>query len=722
MYAKCGKILLAQSVFDGICRKDVISWTCMIDAYGRNGCGHEAIELFQKMTEDSSEVLPNSVTFLSVLSACDHSGLVEEGKKCFNMLSEKYGIDPEPEHYACFIDILGRAGKIKEVWSAYQNMIDQGTRPTAGVWIALLNACRLGQDFERGEFAAKHLLELEPDKASNFVLVSNFYAASGRWDCVDKLRSIMRTKGLVKEAANSWVGEGVNGHARMLKKNQLNGTLDIGKAISDQLGLLDLQYNSIANFDPQIDASKVEIILVDNPACQETGVVKTYCSIVNTDDSYTTPLNKCFQYVCKSTRAPSFSYLGNNTVFAKLELTLVQFFKSHKIPVDSVSLSNPRRSTDKYLDLTLEIFPSGQDFFNRTSISGIGFMLSNQTFKPPPIFGPFYFIGDTYEHYLNDSIIESSVISSKSSNIGIIAGAAIGCCVLVLLLLLAVVYGFRQKNKAKRATKKNNLFEQWGPDESNNSIPQLKGARRFSFEEIQNYTKNFSQLNLIGSGGYGKVYRGTLHNGQVIAVKRAQNESMQGGLEFKTEIELLSRVHHKNLVSLVGFCFEQGEQILVYEYVVNGTLTDALSEYYMTQQLTEKSDVYSFGVLMLELITARMPIERGKYIVKTVMNTIDKTKELYGLEEILDPVIDFKASLKSFEKFMDFTMKCVEESSSKRPSMNYALKEIENMLLAGENPNAEPASNSSNYNTSWNSMQPYYDNEDFDSNVILPHV
>ncbi|KAK2444377.1 leucine-rich repeat receptor protein kinase HPCA1 [Trifolium repens] len=604
----------------------------------------------------------------------------------------------------------------------------------------------------------------------------------------------------------------------MLKKTQLNGTLDIGKTISDQLGLLDLQYNSIANFDPQIDVSKVAIILVDNPACQETGVVKTYCSIAKMDDSYTTPLNNCFQYVCKlnqivspnckcaypytgtlTFRDPSFLYLGNNTVFAMLELTLMQSFRSHKKPVDSVSLSNPRRSTEKYLDLTLEIFPSGQDFFNRTSISGIGFMLSNQTFKPPPIFGPFYFIANTYEHY-TDSVIESPVISSKSSNIGIIAGAAIGGCVLVLLLLLAVVYGFLQKNKAKRATKKNNLFEGWGPDENNSSIPQLKGPRRFTFEEIQNYTKNFSQLNLIGSGGYGKVYRGTLLNGQIVAVKRAQNESMQGGLEFKTEIELLSRVHHKNLVSLVGFCFEQGEQILVYEYVVNGTLTDALSgklgirldwisrlkialgaarglyylhehanppiihrdvkstnilldehlnakvsdfgiskpldtakgyittqvkgtmgyldpEYYMTQQLTEKSDVYSFGVLMLELITARMPIERGKYIVKMVMNTIDKTKELYGLEEILDPVTDFKASLKSFEKFMDLIIKCVEESSSTRPSMNYALKEIENMLLlAGENPNAEPASNSSSYNTSWNSMQPYYDNEDFDSN------
>ncbi|XP_057433791.1 pentatricopeptide repeat-containing protein At5g66500, mitochondrial [Lotus japonicus] len=218
MYAKCGNISLARSLFDGICHKDVISWTCMIDAYGRHGHGHEAVELFRKMREDGSKVLPNSVTFLAVLSACDHSGLVEEGRECFNLMREKYGLEPDPEHYACFIDILGRAGNIEEVWSAYHNMIEQGTRLTVGVWIALLNACSLNQDVERGEFAAKNLLQLEPNKASNVVLVSNFYAAIGRWDCVDEVRSIMRTKGLVKEAGNSWISSdvGFNLHARSL--------------------------------------------------------------------------------------------------------------------------------------------------------------------------------------------------------------------------------------------------------------------------------------------------------------------------------------------------------------------------------------------------------------------------------------------------------------------------------------------------------------------------
>ncbi|XP_045803745.1 leucine-rich repeat receptor protein kinase HPCA1 [Trifolium pratense] len=613
----------------------------------------------------------------------------------------------------------------------------------------------------------------------------------------------------------------------ILKNNGLNGTLEIGSTFSDQLGLIDLQFNNIEDveFDPQINVSNVDIILVNNPVCTETGVVENYCSITKPNDTYTTPLDNCIPVECNlnqilspkckcaypytgtlTLRAPSFSDLGNKSVFVMLEKTLMESLISHDKPVDSVSISNPRKSTDQYLDLSLQIFPSDKESFNRTGISGIGFMLSNQTYKPPgDIFGPFYFIADKYEHYLEDSVLQNGPVkSSKSSNIGIIAGAAIGGCVLVVLLLLAVVYGFRQKNKARRATNKSNLFEQWGPDESNSSIPQLKGARRFTFEEIQNCTKKFSQLNYIGSGGYGKVYRGTLHNGQLVAVKRAQNESMQGGLEFKTEIELLSRVHHKNLVSLIGFCFEQGEQILVYEYVVNGTLTDALSgksgirldwirrlkialgtargldylheqanppiihrdvkstnillderlnakvsdfglskplsdgakgymttqvkgtmgyldpEYYMTQQLTEKSDVYSFGVLMLELITARRPIERGKYIVKVVRNSLDKTKELYGLKEILDPIIDFKESLNSFEKFIDITMKCVEDSSSNRPSMNYAFKEIENMLLlAGTNPNA--ASASSSYNASGSSMHPY-DNEYFDSSIVLPRA
>ncbi|XP_021907830.1 pentatricopeptide repeat-containing protein At5g66500, mitochondrial [Carica papaya] len=205
MYAKCGKIRNARSLFDGIQHKDVVSWTSMIDAYGVHGYGLEALELFKKMSEHENGVSPNSVTFLVVLSACGHAGLVQEGRECLELMTNKYGIEAEPEHYACVIDILSRAGEIEDVWCLFSEMVRKGSKSTAAVWAALLNACSLNLDVSRGEFAAKNLLEIEPKKPGNFVLVSNFYAAIGKWDSVDKLRGVMKEKGLLKEVGSSKV-------------------------------------------------------------------------------------------------------------------------------------------------------------------------------------------------------------------------------------------------------------------------------------------------------------------------------------------------------------------------------------------------------------------------------------------------------------------------------------------------------------------------------------
>ncbi|KAA8535533.1 hypothetical protein F0562_030536 [Nyssa sinensis] len=205
MYAKCGKIVNARILFDGIPQKDVVSWTSMIDAYGSHGHGLEALELFKKMGEEGNSVLPNFVTFLAVLSACGHSGLVKQGQECLVSVQETYGLDPGPEHYACFIDTLGRTGQIEEVWCMFDYRVKKGTKPTPAIWAALLNACRINQDVRRGEVVAKHLFELVPNKPGNYVALSNFYAAIGRWDAVDNLRKIMKTRGLVKEAGSSWV-------------------------------------------------------------------------------------------------------------------------------------------------------------------------------------------------------------------------------------------------------------------------------------------------------------------------------------------------------------------------------------------------------------------------------------------------------------------------------------------------------------------------------------
>lgn len=205
MYAKCGKITNARLVFDRINVKNVVSWTSIIDAYGSHGRGIEALKLFDEMEKEPNSVSPNSVTFLAVLSACGHSGLLEEGRNCFVSMVEKHRIKLGPEHYACFIDLLGRAGKTAEAWDLFDAMVKSDTATTSAVWAALLNACRVNQDVMRGEFAAKHLLELGPGKPENYVLLSNFYAAIGKWDAVEELRRLMREKGLRKEVGSSWI-------------------------------------------------------------------------------------------------------------------------------------------------------------------------------------------------------------------------------------------------------------------------------------------------------------------------------------------------------------------------------------------------------------------------------------------------------------------------------------------------------------------------------------
>lgn len=600
------------------------------------------------------------------------------------------------------------------------------------------------------------------------------------------------------------------------RNNKLNGTLDIGTSSINQLSLIDLRQNQISGFTNRPGVEKVGVILVGNPVCQESGVTERYCSVPQTESSYSTPLNNCVASLCFANqtsspnckcalpytgllkfRAPSFSNLGNNTYYTVLEKSLMDSFKLHQLPVDSVNLSHPRKDSSTYLVLNLQVFPFGHDRFNRTGVSSIGFALSNQTFKPPPQFGPFFFIGDAYLNFADEV-----TGSKKSSHTGVIVGAVAGGSVLLLLLLGAGLYAHRQKKRAEKATEQNNPFAQWESNKSIGGVPQLKGARNFSFEELRKYSNNFSETNDIGSGGYGNVYRGVLPTGELIAIKRAQQGSMQGGLEFKTEIELLSRVHHKNVVSLIGFCFDRGEQMLVYEFVPNGSLMESLSgktgirldwvrrlkvalgaarglaylhelanppiihrdikssnillderlnakvadfglskpmgdsetghlthvttqvkgtmgymdpEYYMTQQLTEKSDVYSFGVVMLELLTGKRPIEKGKYVVREVKTALDRAKYLYNLGELLDSSIGLDTTLKGLDKFVDVALKCVEENGSDRPTMGEVVKEIENILqLAGLNPNADSASTSASYDdaSKGNAKHPYIFSKD----------
>lgn len=193
MYARCGSLAMAREIFVQMPAKNVVSWSAMINAFGIHGLGSEALATFDQMRSENQ--VPNSITFVSLLSACSHSGKVAEGWKYFKAMTEDYGIVPIEEHYACMVDLLGRAGKIDEALSFIDKM---PIKAGASVWGALLDACRIHRRVEIADKVAKKLLPLEANKASVYVLLSNIYADSGRWELVKNIRHKFSRKGLHK--------------------------------------------------------------------------------------------------------------------------------------------------------------------------------------------------------------------------------------------------------------------------------------------------------------------------------------------------------------------------------------------------------------------------------------------------------------------------------------------------------------------------------------------
>eukprot|EP00253_Pinus_taeda_P021230 PITA_21230 len=183
MYAKCGSIEIAQQLFDGMSKRDLISWNAIIGGYGMHGHGDEALELFSQMQQTGVKL--DHITFIGILTAYSHSGLVHEGRQCFDCMSREYCITPRLEHYACMVNLLGHTGHLDEAEILINNMPFE---PDAGVWGTLLGACRAHHNIELVERAAEHLFQLEPKKAANYVLLSNIYAAVGWWDGVAKMK------------------------------------------------------------------------------------------------------------------------------------------------------------------------------------------------------------------------------------------------------------------------------------------------------------------------------------------------------------------------------------------------------------------------------------------------------------------------------------------------------------------------------------------------------
>ncbi|XP_042063093.1 pentatricopeptide repeat-containing protein At1g20230-like [Salvia splendens] len=200
MYANCGKIKEARCCFDRMPARNLVCWNAMLGGYAMHGKAKEAIEIFSWLQKSGQK--PDSVSFTSLLSACSQSGLTEEGYHYFESMSKDHGVEPTIEHYACIVSLLGRAGKLEEAYSLITKMPYD---PDACVWGALLSSCRLHHNMSLGEVAAAKLFELEPVNPGNYILLSNIYASKGKWKDVDKVRDIMREKGLKKNPGCSWI-------------------------------------------------------------------------------------------------------------------------------------------------------------------------------------------------------------------------------------------------------------------------------------------------------------------------------------------------------------------------------------------------------------------------------------------------------------------------------------------------------------------------------------
>ncbi|KAH6757615.1 hypothetical protein C2S51_038763 [Perilla frutescens var. frutescens] len=193
MYTKCGSVSQALQLFSTMMERDVISWSTMIAGLAHHGRAHEAIELFHEMQKAAVE--PNEITFVGLLSACGHAGLLEDGLKYFDSMKNVHNIEPGIEHYGCVVDLLGRTGHVDRALKLVESM---KMEPDSAIWGSLLSSCRSYRDLETAVIATEHLLKLEPEDTGNLVLLANIYADLGKWDGVARMRKLIRSKSMKK--------------------------------------------------------------------------------------------------------------------------------------------------------------------------------------------------------------------------------------------------------------------------------------------------------------------------------------------------------------------------------------------------------------------------------------------------------------------------------------------------------------------------------------------
>ncbi|KAL5802154.1 hypothetical protein ACOSQ3_030612 [Xanthoceras sorbifolium] len=204
MYVKCGSLEDARRVFDGMEERTIFSWSAMIQGLAIHGKAEEALRIFYKMIETGMK--PNGVTFIGILHACSHMGLIDEGRNFFSSMTKDYGIIPQIEHYGCIVDLLSRGGLLQE---AYEFIMNMPMKPNGIIWGAVLGGCRLHKNVDLAEEATRHLHQLDPLNDGYYVVLSNIYAEAEQWEDVARVRRLMRNQGVKKTPG--WSSITVNG-------------------------------------------------------------------------------------------------------------------------------------------------------------------------------------------------------------------------------------------------------------------------------------------------------------------------------------------------------------------------------------------------------------------------------------------------------------------------------------------------------------------------------
>ncbi|XP_073137606.1 probable LRR receptor-like serine/threonine-protein kinase At1g06840 isoform X2 [Henckelia pumila] len=357
--------------------------------------------------------------------------------------------------------------------------------------------------------------------------------------------------------------------------------------------LLDFSFNNFANISGTLFVPQnVSIGLQGNPACSNSNLIQ-FCGgrevdfrntsrfgIAKNCDPMSCPppydyapvsptIGRCFcaapLYVGYRLKSPGFSDFVPYAKAFEFYLSSGLGLDVYQLDIDSVAWQEGPR-----LRMYLKIFPlyinNTDRLFNRTEVLRIRGLFSGWRIRDSEVFGPFELLNFTLSDLYANEFPPSSSGISKGALAGIIVGTIAGTVTLTALVALLLV---RLYLKRRHTSSKRRLLSRISK--------KIDGVKDFTYAEMALATNNFNSSSQVGEGGYGKVYKGVLADDTVVAIKRAQEGSLQGEKEFLTEIDLLSRLHHRNLVSLVGYCDEEGEQMLVYEFMSNGTLRDHLS-------------------------------------------------------------------------------------------------------------------------------------------------